>query len=387
MHILHIGKFYWPFRGGVERVTQQLAEAAIDAGHSVTVLAHASGKNEASTDEVSGVEVSRSPVIGSFFYTPIAPLFPVQLFRVLASRRADVIHAHLPNPSACWLLLCPPAWRVPWVLHWHSDVAFQPAERIGRWIYSLLYKPLEWLLLRRAAAVIATSPNYRDSSRPLVAFRDKCCVIPLYREAVPDHSAAPARWPLDENGMLRVLMVGRSTAYKGHDVLLEALDDLAAARCPVSAVLVGVDAADLQHLPAAKSLQEKGRLLLAGEIDEPALQSLFAACHLLCLPSLNRAEAFGMVLLEAMAYSKPLVASHLPDSGVGWLVEDGNNGWTFPPGDSGALAERLVWCSEHRDALAAAGQRGKQRAESEFSRESATKQLMALYARVQHASL
>ena len=63
------------------------------------------------------------------------------------------------------------------------------------------------------------------------------------------------------------------------------------------------------------------RVRFLGSVSESKIRSLFSTCDCLCLPSIERTEAFGLVLLEAMAFGKPVVASDIPGSGVGWVVK------------------------------------------------------------------
>jgi glycosyltransferase involved in cell wall biosynthesis len=83
------------------------------------------------------------------------------------------------------------------------------------------------------------------------------------------------------------------------------------------------------------------RVSLRGDIDDETLRGLYATSHCLCLPSLERTEAFGMVLLEAMHYGLPIVASDVKGSGVGWVAAKSPYCFLVPPGDASALAEAL----------------------------------------------
>jgi rhamnosyl/mannosyltransferase len=75
-------------------------------------------------------------------------------------------------------------------------------------------------------------------------------------------------------------------------------------------------------------------------VGESELPAYYHACDVFCLPSVTTAEAFGMVLLEAMACGKPLVTTSLP-TGISAVNRDGRTGLVVPPGDAGALREAL----------------------------------------------
>jgi glycosyltransferase involved in cell wall biosynthesis len=83
-----------------------------------------------------------------------------------------------------------------------------------------------------------------------------------------------------------------------------------------------------------------------GQADDATLHRLMASCDVYCLPSRERTEAFGIVLMEAMRYGKPLRVCDFKGSGVTWVARDGENAVIVPPGDVAAWREAL-------DALAA----------------------------------
>jgi glycosyltransferase involved in cell wall biosynthesis len=132
------------------------------------------------TLSVSGHQfyVTRVGMWARLLYTPISPAFPWHLRRLIKTAKPDLLHLHLPNPSAFWALALPSARRIPWVVHWHADVI---TEAQGFWmkLFYFMYRPFESAVLRRAHTIVATSSPYRDSSFPLKKWRFKCKVVPL----------------------------------------------------------------------------------------------------------------------------------------------------------------------------------------------------------------
>ena len=352
MRVLHVGKFWPPYAGGIERSMRELCVGLAARGIAVDVLAHASPGHRGRTFDDDGVAVTQMRCLGQVAYTPVSPGFLPELWRQL-QRKPDLIHLHMPNPAAFWALLLPAARRVPWVVHWHSDIPLAEAPASVRAAYPL-YRPWEHALLRRATRIITTSPGYRDASAPLQAWRDKTRVVPL-GIAPDDDAPSPVQggdlWP---GTGLRLLAVGRLSHYKGFDVLLRAL-----AQTPEIQLLLigdGECATSLRTLVADLGLGNRVRL--AGAVDDATRDAAYAAAELFCLPSIARSEAFGMVLLEAMRARLPVVSSDVSGSGMHFVLDAGRAGALVPPGDASALAETLVALAAdpaRRHALANAG--------------------------------
>ena len=188
MRILHIGKYYAPQRGGIERHTQALAQWCVAAGDQVGVLVHQRPGHWRGTQEtIAGVDVRRTGCIAAPVYTPISPLFAFELAQVLRERQPDVLHLHFPNPSCFAVLASPAARRLPWIVHWHADVPPDSPDWRLRTAYRV-YRPFEQATLARARAIVATSQAYLDASVALAPWHAKAsasCVRSLLHAASP----------------------------------------------------------------------------------------------------------------------------------------------------------------------------------------------------------
>lgn len=397
MRILHIGKFFPPHPGGIERCMADLCGALHARGVTVAALAHNEpGEKTIQRHEVGGFDVTLAACHGHLLYAPVSPAFPRLLKRSLARIRPDLLHLHLPNTSAFFALLSPAARRLPWIVHWHADIPLDTRRRMLRIAYGI-YRPWERAMLRRAAAVIATSEPYRDSSPALAPWRGKTHVIPL---GIAD-GPSPATSPGDEgiaprdslatlrprppasSSRLRVLAVGRLSYFKGIDVLLRAIAEVENAS--LSIVGDGECRTALQRF--AVDLGIAGRVQFAGRIDmdergAATLQAAYENADVFCLPSTDRAESFGLVLLEAMRARLPVIASAISGSGVGYVVRDGETGLLVAPGDAGALAQALRRLSADADLRTRLGSAGAQRWSDEFTLDRAADRVLQLYRHV-----
>ena len=217
----------------------------------------------------------------------------------------------------------------------------------------------------------------RDLAEELRDFRDKVVVIP-YAIDPDQHARTPACDRLVEqirgqHPLPLALFVGRMVPYKGVDVLLRALKEVDA-----RAILVGSGPLKATWEALAAELGLSARVQFVGDVDQPTLTALYRACDVFVLPSITRAEAFGMVQLEAMACGKPVVSTLLP-SGVPWVNRDGETGVVVPPFDVEALRRALQKLFSDPGLRAAMGERGRARVVADFSLERMTEQTTTLY--------
>lgn len=229
-----------------------------------------------------------------------------------------------------------------------------------------LYAPLESALLKKAQRIIATSPPYLKSSKPLTEVHHKCSVVPLGIEDRFDHKNADidADHPVTDLASdaakptpLRVVAIGRMAHYKGFDLLLRALAQTK--HIALDLIGDGEQSRSLQHLAASLKLGE--RIHFHGALGDDARDKLIAACDCLCLPSTDRTESFGVVILEAMSAAKACVVSDVAGSGVAWLVDNQKTGLVVPSNDVSALAVALCQLRDNRSLCAELGQNGRKK--------------------------
>lgn len=391
MRVLHVGKYYPPFAGGIEHFLADLLPALRNQGIAVAALVHDSpatapsspvplpeGEESTRLRDAEEIRIDRAPSYGRLLYAPVSPAFPFWLARAIREFRPNLLHLHLPNTSAFWALLVPAARRLPWVIHWHADVVSSAIDRRLALAYRL-YRPFEQRLLAASRAAIATSPPYLDASAALAPWRERCHVVPLGLDPAripdPDPAARARALALWGEPGFRVLAIGRLTYYKGHDVLIRA-----AAELPGSRVLIVGTGEQRQRLATLiQTLDLTERVRLPGFQPEADLNALLAGCDVLCLPSLERTEAFGLVLLEAMRFGKPVVVGDIPGSGAGWVTRQAGHGLLVPPGDALALAAALRDLQHDPARQRALGQAGMAALRDQFGIEPVAAAVAELY--------
>lgn len=335
--VLHIGKYYPPDLGGIESVTETLVTGLRHRGIDADVLCF--GKTATTRIEnLDGASIVRAGTVANFSSQPISFSFFWQFLRII--KNYQIVHLHTPNPLAAILALIMPR-RTKLVVHWHSDIIKQK-------LLLRFFAPFQYAMLKRAEVIIATSPLYVLDSQALQRFSAKVISIPIGIK--PDTSVISdaevksirAQFP----GKYLVFSLGRLIYYKGFDYLIEAARQL-----PEEYVIVIGGVGELgDKLQAQIDAHQLGaKVFLAGRVSFAALPIYYKACDVFCLPSIEKSEAFGVVLLEAMSHGRPIVATKIFGSGVPWVNRDGVSGINVPVRDATALASALQKICEDKE--------------------------------------
>jgi glycosyltransferase involved in cell wall biosynthesis len=364
MRVLHIGKFYLPYRGGIESHLHALCR---ELTKSITVnVIVANETPRLMTSEINEVKIRRLPRLFNLSATPVCPTMPREIRRAAA----DIIHLHLPNPFAALAYLASGhAGRL--VITWHSDIVRQKA--VAR-----MLGPLDDCLLRRASAIIATSPNYVDSSPILSRNRERCRVIPfgIDADALRPRDAELAGKIRQRYGARIILAVGRMVYYKGFEYLIRAMASVRG-----HLLLVGEGRLQAKLERVAFDAGARDRITFLGRVSQEEVLGYYNAADVFVMPSIARSEAFGIAQLEAMACGKPVINTRLR-SGVPFVSPDGVTGTTVEPANSSELAaaiNRLLDDPGLRDRYGAAAAR---RAREEFSIPTMVDRTLELYREV-----
>ena len=127
------------------------------------------------------------------------------------------------------------------------------------------------------------------------------------------------------------------------------------------------------------SLLVSERVQIRGSLTQDELAHALKECDLMCLSSIERTEAFGLVILEAARMGKPALVTRVEGSGMNWLVEDGVTGWEAQPGSEQGLADALNRILSERHALRELGSRAQARFRNEFQINMVARSIHELY--------
>jgi rhamnosyl/mannosyltransferase len=328
--VLHIYRTYFPDpQGGMQEAIRQLSLAAKTAGVSNPIFTLSPRPQPAVIERPEG-RVVRSRSWAAPASCDLGGIDALVQFRSLA-RQSDVLHFLYPWPYAD-LMQALTGVKTPAVLTYVSDVVRQ------RWL-GRAYAPLMWRTLRNMRAIVANCPAYAQTSPVLSdpAIRDKVRVIPLgiVEESYPAQG--------DEGIFSRLglaadepyfLFIGVLRYYKGLHFLIEA-----ARQIKTRIVIVG-SGPEGEKLRAFSDQCAAANVLFAGQVSYEEKVALLKRCRAMVLPSHLRSEAYGMVLVEASIFGRPLVSCEI-GTGTSFVNAHEESGLVVPPKNPAALAEAL----------------------------------------------
>ena len=272
MKVAQITPYSFPHIGGVEVHVENLSKAL------------------SKFCEVEVISSSNTPSL-NIPYSPI----PLRKLKV----RADVFHAHVPSPFFAYIY----SNERKFVVTYHNDVEV-PEEVFGYRIPKSVAKRVENVnekvvrkVLERAKIIIATTADYSTTSPILRDYEEKLEIVPN------------GIWCEDFELKLEkknfVLYVGRLVKYKGLQYIIEALKGSG------EKLVVAGDGEDRKFFEElARKMNVRAKFL--GKVSYKTVRKLMSEAKCLVLPSKTRLEAFGIVLLEAMASGTPVIAYNTP---------------------------------------------------------------------------
>ncbi|MFX1475159.1 MAG: glycosyltransferase [Promethearchaeota archaeon] len=369
-----------PVVGGIETYAYNLAKGLVDAGHLVRV--YTSRTPGAPNQEVwQGIHIHRYRAVARPFSYPFMP----GLFTALMRDDCDIIHAHINSPMTVDLTaMVSRLLNVPLAITYHADALLsdfvpKPAS-FHKWLGQIY-----WLARHFAAGVasrlIVTSPLYLETSEFLERYRGKTSVIPavvdpFFLESLDKPLTVRKELGISSDSPF-LLFVGRLVPYKGLRTLLRAFRLVHKRNPSTQLVLIGSgpEYPHLQRLSRELGVVDATRFL--GKVSREFLRDVYSACDVFVLPSRSRSEAFGIVLLEAMARGKPVVATHV--GGIPYVVNHGKTGFLVPPHDPVPLAKRISSLINDAELCSKIGKAAQERVMRKFTREPTTRQLESLY--------
>jgi len=330
LKVLHVYRTYFPDPpGGLQEAIRQICLAVKPFGID-NIIFTLSPNPEPSELQREEARVVRCRSWAAPASCDLGGVSAFTCFRKLA-READVIHYLFPWPFGDVLHQAVRPHR-PAVLTYISDIVRQ------RWL-GAAYSPLMWKALGGMRAIVANSSIYARTSPVLshASVRDRVRVIPLgidersYPKTGDDHIFLRLGMKIEAPFFL---FIGVLRYYKGLHHLVRAATKVGAR------IVIAGSGPEEEALRERVGKSDVQNVIFAGQVSEKEKVSLLQHCRALVLPSHLRAEAYGMVLVEAAMFGKPMISCEI-GTGTSLVNAHDETGFIVPPGDPAALASAM----------------------------------------------
>lgn len=358
MKIVQLVCTYPPYKGGVGNSALSFTRA-LSKKHHLTTLTPKYKSNYSSN--------SNTKYLKPLLKLGNAALLP-QIFKYL--RNAEVIIFHYPFFGTDLILFLYKLIRgrkQKLIIHYHMDV-FKLT-----FLARLLKLPSRLIapsLFRQADLITCFSLDYiRESQIKKYYFKKsgKFREIPYGLDTKKFHPA-PKKESQKTTNLLFVGGLDKAHYFKGLDYLLEALSKISAS---VILNIVGEGEQKKHFQKKAKSLGLENKINFLGAVNNSQLPEIYRKNDFLALPSIDKSEALGIVLLEALASGLPVIASNLP--GVRTVFREGKEGLIVPPQNVEKLKEKIEYLSQKPEVRLEMGRKGRALIKKHHSREALNK--------------
>lgn len=351
MKIAQVTPYQYPYPGGVTEHVAHLDRCFRDWGHEVKIIAPVAEDAEDIPDNVISISDSivSVPFSGSRSRVTLSPRIYLPVKRLLRKEKFDIIHLHEPlTPTLCLFVL-----RHSKAVNVGTFHAFRETRHVALETVAALAQPF----IDRLDAKICVSESVRELNNHL--FPGDYLVIP---NGIDMQRFGPHVEPIEkfDDGRPNILFVGRLDKRKGFRYLMRAYPYIVEAIPDARLIVVGAfDREDKEPFVRYARIHHLSGARFVGRVSGEELPRYYRTCDVFCAPSTGF-ESFGIVLLEAMAAGKPIVAADIP--GYRSVLDDGQEGFMVEPENEHALADAILTLLRNPALGREMGARGRRKA-------------------------
>jgi len=332
MKIAQIVCTFPPYKGGIGNVAYHFSKILAQKNKLVDVYSPFYNKKDSLENKNNfNLKLLKTPLkFGKGAFLP-------QLFFLLP--KYDIVYLHYPffgTTEIIWLLKFVFRKKIKLIIHYHMDT---PKLSKLMLILSLPSRLVEKSIFKMADTITYASLDYIKNSKIKNIYsqnKEKFYEIPFGVENKFLQNLNYVKNSHDKKQLLFVGGLDKAHYFKGLDILFKALSEV-----KINFLLTVIGDGDLKkyYKELAKQLRIKKRINFIDEVNENELINQYKKSDLFILPSINNHEAFGIVLIEAMAQGTPVIASNLP--GVRSVFENNIQGFLVSPNNVNELKNKI----------------------------------------------
>jgi glycosyltransferase involved in cell wall biosynthesis len=353
MKIAHVICTFPPYKGGMGNVAYEQAKELANLGHEVTVFTPSYSK-EKQDFNFNVVRLKSLIKFGN------AAFLPQLIYRL---RKFDVVQLHHPFFGATEIVWLAKKLGLIKKLVVFCHMEFIPKNLFFRFFW-LPDRIILKSLLNSSSKVVVSSLDYVRQLSIKKYFeknKEKFVEIPFGSQFnLPELK--------EKKGNKNILFVGaldKAHNFKGVDILLKSFKNVLSKVNDIKLNIVGGGDMKEEYIKQAKDLEIINKISFSGRVSDEELKEYYSNCDFFVLPSIDSGEAFGLVLVEAMSFAKPVIASNLP--GVRTVCRDNENGFLIEPGNMQDLTEKMLKLIKDNDLVNEMGKKSREIVEKEYT--------------------
>ncbi|KKQ60852.1 MAG: Glycosyltransferase [Parcubacteria group bacterium GW2011_GWE2_38_18] len=377
MKIAHVICTFPPYKGGMGNSAYHFARILSDLGHEVVVFSPDYKNLEYVNNE--RFKIIRLKPLLKYGNAAILPQLAWKL------NNFDIVHFHYPFYGSDFFVLLAKVFnkKLKLITHYHMD---NIAPGIKGAVFKVSRNLLFPLIAKNSTFLTCASIDYIENSKVADIYlkdKNKWRTIPFGVDLKHFNSGSGLKKDKLNKTILFVAALDKAHYFKGLENLLKAfkalLNDpqIICANLKIKLDIVGGGNLLDYYKALAKNLEISSSVNFAGRVEDDELAEHYRDCDVFTLPSINQGEAFGMVLLEAMASAKPIITSNLP--GVRSVFKNNIEGFLITPNSIDELVDKLKILLLNDELANNMGQAGSNLAEKEYAWEVIGKKMDQLY--------
>lgn len=366
IRITHVARFAYPHIGGIEAVISQINESLPNEEFEKEV--YCCSNTEKSSIE-NGVKYNRFKYLFNFAANSISP----QLFFKMMFYKTDIIHFHMPviQNVVIWAILYHLGllrYKKMFITYHGSIVGYEKYMKPFWGLYKYFYK--------KADKIHVLSPNVIESDSILTPYRDKCVIVPYGIDTNTELCLAEVQKIKEQYSNKKIILCcGRLVKFKGFQYVIEAMKNVE------NAILLIMGDGPLMNSFKAYIDENnlKNQVILLGAVsDKKQKEIYYQACDIFVLSSIQTSESFGIVQLEAMKYSKPVINTNL-GTGVNYVSIDKETGLTVEPENVEQLTNAINELLNNDELRLQYGQNARERVKKMFKLDNVLNKYIEIY--------
>lgn len=386
MRIILVPAYYLPKVGGVEIATANLAKELVSNGHQVSIVTTRYSLKLPRIQPINGITVFRLPfffphtLINTGFLSilklvlkwSLLPVFfsmvLIELIFIFQSKKPHIVNLHYIGANAFYILMLRKLIHFPLVVAIHGADIQRDAHKSGL---------AQWLIkktLCEADKILVNSKSLLFEAEKLVPYITKKSIV-VGNGVNLDEFVSSVKYKHPKS---YILSVGRFVRKKGLDVLIQAFAAVVEV-CPKLDLIIAGDGEELTRCKSlALQLGIDHKTFFVGTVDRKKVIELLIGCEIFVLPS--RKEPFGIVILEAMAAGKPVIATNV--GGVAEIVKHLESGFLVESESPAALAQAINLLLKDKTLRKRISHRGYRFVRNHFSWKKITEKYIKAYENV-----